>query len=159
MHRLEKFTQAYPQVPWRSQIQLLGLVLAVVVVLALIAGIYLSVSARSAAFGREIQEMQRLIRAMERDNESLRAILAELTSSRNLEERSEELDYIAIDPSEAYYVVVDGYSGRPPVTLASRYEDPVVGARVMPDEYTESLFDWLGRTLSPYVQPIIEDFR
>lgn len=156
MERLERFTQAYPQAPWRGQMQFLGLFLVILVLLSIVAGVYLSVSARSAAIGRHIQEMQNSIRLHEQDNETLKSKLAELSSSRNLEERSADIGFVPAQVDEAIYVLVPGYSGRPPITLAPQAEEAVIRAPVLPDEYTESLFDWIFRQISPYVLPIIE---
>lgn len=156
MERLERFTQAYPQAPWRGQVQVLGLFLVIIVLLSIVAGVYLSVSARSAAIGRHIQGMQNSIRLHEQDNETLKSILAELSSSRRLEERADAIGFVPVDVDEAIYVRVPGYSGRPPITLAPQMEEPVTRAPVLPDEYTESLFDWIFRQVSPYVLPIFE---
>jgi hypothetical protein len=136
--------------------QFLGLFLVILVLLAIVAGVYLSVSARSAAIGRHIQEMQNSIRLHEQGNETLKSKLAELSSSRKLEERSNDIGFVPAQVEEAIYVLVPGYSGRPPITLAPQAEEAVIRAPVLPDEYTESLFDWIFRQISPYVLPIIE---
>ncbi len=41
MDGVRQLTQAYSQAPWRKQLQILGLFLLVVVLAALVAGIYL----------------------------------------------------------------------------------------------------------------------
>lgn len=156
MQQLERFTQAYPQAPWRGQLQIIGLFLVVVVLLGLVAGVYLSVSARSTAIGRDIQGFQRQIRLLEQENETLKSVLADLSASRRLEKRSNEIGFVPMQVEDAIYVRVPGYSGRPPITLAPAREEPVVGASVLPDEYTESLFDWLYRQFSPYILPLFE---
>jgi len=156
MQQLERFTQAYPQAPWRGQLQIIGLFLVVIVLLGLVAGVYLSVSARSTAIGRDIQGLQRQIRLLEQENETLKSVLADLSASRRLEKRSNEIGFVPMQVEDAIYVRVPGYSGRPPITLAPGREEPVVRASVLPDEYTESLFDWLYRQLSPYVLPLLE---
>ncbi len=46
MERVYGLTQAYSQAPWRKQLQLIGIFLVVLVFFALVAGIYLSVTAR-----------------------------------------------------------------------------------------------------------------
>lgn len=156
MYRIDKLKQAYPQIPWRSQLQIMGLFFVGLVFFALVAGFYLNVSARSAAVGRDIQGIQHQIRLKQQENESLKTILAELTSSKNLEERSEAVDFIAVQPEEALYVFVPGYGGRPSIALAPPQEEPIVRARVMPEEYTESIFRWLMRQISPYIGPLFE---
>ena len=54
----QRLTQAYRQTPWRTQLQWIGLFLLALILLATVAGIYLSVSAGAAAVGREIQQLE-----------------------------------------------------------------------------------------------------
>ena len=156
MDRLEQYKQAYPQAPWRSQLQMLVFFLVIVVLIALVAGFYLSVSARSAAVGRDIQGMQVHVRLLEQENEDLKARLANLTSSGSLEDRANEMDFKPLVLDDALYVRVPGYAGREPVILAPAEEKPIVGATILPEEYTESLFEWFYKQFSPYIQPILE---
>ena len=58
MEQVKQFKQAYSQTPWRKQLQVIGAFLLVVVVSALVAGIYLSVTSQAATLGRQIQDMQ-----------------------------------------------------------------------------------------------------
>jgi len=156
MQRLEKFTQAYPQIPWRGQTQVLGLILVIIVLVALVAGFYLSVSARAASIGRDIQAMQIQIKEIEQQNETFKAHLASLTSSRVLDARLEKLGFRPINQEDALYVFIPDYPGRRPVSLAPALEEPIVSAPILPEVYTESIFQWLYRQLSPYVLPMFE---
>jgi len=156
MQRLEKFTQAYPQIPWRGQTQVLGLILVIIVLVALVAGFYLSVSARAASIGRDIQAMQDQIKEIEQQNETLKSRLASLTASRTLDARLEKLGFRPIDLEDVLYVFVPDYPGRRPVTLAPALDEPVVSAPIMPEEFTESIFQWLYRELNPFVLPMFE---
>jgi hypothetical protein len=137
-------------------LQLLGLFLVFVVLIALVAGFYLSVSAEAAAIGREIQEMQEDIRELEQENENLKSILGNLTSARNLRDRADDMNYQPIDSEEATYLRVPGYPGRPPVSLAPARQVEIISAPILPDSYTESLIEWLYRKFSPYIIPILE---
>src|SRR5512136_1683740 len=58
MDNLHQLTHAYSQAPWRKQMYMIGVILLLLVCAAIVAGIYLNVTARAAAVGREIQEMQ-----------------------------------------------------------------------------------------------------
>ena len=58
MDNIQQFTQAYTQAPWRKQLHMIGTILLALVSAAIVAGIYLNVTARAAAEGREIQDMQ-----------------------------------------------------------------------------------------------------
>jgi cell division protein FtsL len=157
MDGLRLIKQAYPQAPWRSQLQMLVFFLVIVVLVALVAGFYLSVSARAAAVGRDIQGMQNQLELLEQENEDLKARLANITSSGALDDRANEMEFKPLDLEEALYVKVPGYSGREPITLASTEEKPVISAEVLPDEYTESIFTWLLRYIRPYINQIFED--
>lgn len=153
MEHFGRFKLAYPQAPWRTQLQLLGFFLVFVVLIALIAGFYLSVSAEAAAIGREIQVMQEDIRKLEQENENLKSILGNLTSARTLTARAEEANFQPIVSEEAAYLLVPGYPGRPPVSLAPTHQKEIISAPVLPDEYTESLLEWLNKHFSPYIIP------
>lgn len=157
MNQFEKIKQAYPQAPWRSQLQMVGFFLVIVVLIALIAGFYLNVSAQAAAIGRDIQGMQSQVELLEQENENLKAVLANLSSSRTLDNRAREMDFKQFDPEQAMYLLVPGYAGREPVILAPSNEKPIISAPVLPEEYTESLFHWLYKYISPFVLPFFEE--
>ena len=57
MYRVENITQAYSQAPWRKQLQWIGLFMLAMIMVAMVAGIYLSVSAQATTAGREVQIM------------------------------------------------------------------------------------------------------
>jgi hypothetical protein len=145
MKRRKNFMQAYRQAPWRKQVQLIGLISAVLVVLTTGAGIYLHVTAQAATLGREIQFMQDEKQQLQQLIEDQQSELARLTSAHATEERALELGFEPVNPSAALYVVVPGYVGRQPAALAPR---PQLGGRgeiVLPPAYTMTLFDWLGQ--------------
>lgn len=140
-----KIVQAYQQTPWRFQLQIIGLFLLILVMVALIAGIYLNVTARAATIGRQIQFMQAEIRLTQRLNADLETRLALLTSARGMEVRAEALGFRRMNPDEITYLRVPGYSGRKPASLAPP-PGPVQGStRSLPPEFTESLIDWLSQ--------------
>ena len=143
MNRVLKITQAYSQTPWRRQLQMIGMFLALLVLGALIAVIYLNVTARAATIGREIQDMQAEIQDLEREIADKQSKLAQLTTSEVMKARAEDLGFIDIEFGETLtYVVVDGYSGR---ELADIAPPPLTAVEVQPvisDEYTQSLLDW-----------------
>src|SRR5512135_2014663 len=58
MENINRLTHAYSQAPWRKQTYMIGVILLLLVCTAIVAGIYLNVTARAAAVGRQIQEMQ-----------------------------------------------------------------------------------------------------
>ena len=132
---------AYRQAPWRVQRQWIGAFLLGVVAVAMIAALYLDVTARAAVAGREIQEMRIQITTIQRENADLETQLADLTSTAVMQKRAEVLGYRPVQPGELDYVPVPGFvPPEPPILLAAEDAAPPVQNR--PTEYTESLLEW-----------------
>jgi cell division protein FtsB len=162
MENVQRITQAYTQAPWRKQLQLIGTFLLVLVVVAIVAGIYLNITARAAAVGREIQEMQVLvygyhslttelqsgampIEELRQSIADLEAQLAYLTSYEVLEARARQLGLGPVDPESIVYMEVDGYTALQPAVMAPPPAPVVVSAAGIPEEFREPLFSWLGQ--------------
>ncbi len=145
MDKLETFAQSYAQAPWRKQLQIIGLFSLVLVFAALVAGIYLTVSARATAVGRDIQDKQRLITTRDREIEDLQAQLALILSSEEMEARAHKLGFEPTSSDQIVYLDIPGFAQRPTAELAPASQREVARAAVLPPEYTESLFTWLGR--------------
>jgi hypothetical protein len=160
MNKTTQTTHAYSQAPWRKQTYLIGVILLILVCAAIIAGIYLNVSARAAAVGRQIQEMQvRVygyhyltgdsgegylpIEELEQDIANLNSQLAYLTSYEVMKERVKKLDLKTIDAFSPVYLVVPGYMDRQTSSLAPPPQPVVVNASGIAPEFKESLFDWV----------------
>jgi hypothetical protein len=134
---------AYRQAPWRVQRQWIGAFLLVVVGAAMIAALYLDVTARAAVAGREIQEMRIQITTVQRENADLETQLADLTSTVIMQKRAEALGYRPVQPGELDYVAVPGFTlPEPAILLAADDNAPVV--QTLPEEYTQSLLEWFG---------------
>lgn len=156
MERVERLSQAYSQAPWRKQIQFVGLFLLIMVFIALIASIYLNVSARSGAVGREIQNMQIDILKNDRQIAHLKGQLGTIYSSAEMERRARAMGFVERDPQDTVYIVVPQYVDRQPVILAPSYQSQVVGAPVLPVEYTESFFVWLQKQFNQVIFPLFK---
>ncbi len=147
--------QAYRQTPWRAQRQFIGIFSLSLVFLALVAGIYLSVSARTAAIGREILYLQEEMEKVDQKIADLESQLAWLTSARVMEERARKLGYQIVPPERLLYITVPGYAGRqtavkaPPLT--TQYSPPVLAP-----EYEETLIQWLNNWLWELANPGLE---
>jgi cell division protein FtsL len=137
----------YFQAPWRKQLQMIGLLSLILVSVALVAGIYLNVSARATAVGREIQETQAKVETCDREIEDLTSHLAAVLSSREMEARAYQLGFKPVQPDELVYMKVPGIPGRQSPILVPYTERTLVSAPVLPPEYTESLFTWLKRQM------------
>ena len=156
MERVERLSQAYYQAPWRRQLQILGLFLLVVVFIALIASIYLTVTAKAGAVGREVQLRQSEMRVFEEQIADMKGQLGILYAGRAMEQRARSMGFESVDPDNTIYIVVPGYEGRQPANMAPPYKQQVIGAPTLPGEYTESLFLWLQKTFNKSVFPLFE---
>ena len=140
------FVHAYRMAPWRVQRQWIGAFLLSVVALAMVAGLYLDVTARAAIAGREIQNLAAETSAVQQDSADLQTQLASLTSASVMEQRAEDLGYRAMEPDEMEYLVVPGYAPSQPDILAI-VPQPGLRAPTIPPDYTQSLLDWLDQRL------------
>ena len=157
MQRIENITQAYTQTPWRRQMQYVVLFLLILAFVALVAGIYLNVTARATNVGRDVQDLQFEIEQIERDNASLHAYLANLTAASTMEKRALDLGFEPVQTDQALYILVPGYMERQPAALAPEEQAPLASAPVTPAEYTEPLFSWLDRNMMKVIFPILRN--
>jgi hypothetical protein len=170
MEQFQQFTQAYTQAPWRKQLQLIGAFLLVLIVVWIVAAVYLDVTARAAAIGREIQEMQVRTRPLTANTSSTSATaspdgqpvaeklsleelkqniagletqLAYLTSEKTMEERAKNLGFEAVSTDQILYIEVPGYIPRQEVQLAPPPgpTNPSAGSANRPAPQT--LLEWL----------------
>ena len=144
MKRERKITQAYENTPWRKQFQVIGLYLAVIFFIAIVASVYLNVTARATTYGRKIQEIRIDTRIVEKDVQDLSSGLAKATSIDELLKRGEELDYELVDPNAATFLIIQGYLGDQYFELAPEPQqlEGVIQPQ-LPYEYTVSLVDWI----------------
>jgi len=160
MKKANHLTHAYSQAPWRKQTYLIGVILLFLVCTAIIAGIYLNVTARAATMGRQIQEMQvRVygyhyltgdagenyvpIEELEQRIANLNSQLAYLISYSVMKDRLKKLDMIKVDAFSVLYLDVPGYVERQTTSLAPPPQPVVVNASGIAPEFKESLFDWV----------------
>lgn len=146
----QNLTQAYRLTPWRSQLQIIGMFLLILVMIALVAGIYLNVTARAATIGRQIQNLHEEIQVNERVNADLETQLAVLTSASNVEARARDLGFRPTSADEYTYVYVISYAGRKPVVMAPPHGPEETSTETLPPEFTQSLIEWVRElTLEP----------
>jgi cell division protein FtsB len=137
---------AYKQAPWRVQRQWVGAFLLIVIGGAMIAALYLDVTARAAVAGREIQELRLEITTIQRENADLETQLAKLTSTAAMQERAVALGYRPVKPGELDYVSVPGFTKpEPDILLAA--EDTTPHVETQPEEYTQSLLEWFDERI------------
>jgi cell division protein FtsL len=137
---------AHRQAPWRIQRQWIGAFLLVVIGAAMIAALYLDVTARAALTGRDIQELRAQITTVQRENADLETQLADLTSTTVMQQRATELGYRPVQPGELDYVAVPGFvKPEPEILLAA--EDAAPRVQTLPAEYTQSLLEWFSEQI------------
>lgn len=147
MKNIKAFRQAYLQTPWRKQIQIVGVFLLCLLIPTLIASIYLNITVRAAASGREILLMQDEIEAYELENADLRTQLGIITSAAEMEKRAEELGFRRIQQGEAFFLVVPGYTSRQSVNLAPPPNTAKKITIAMPPDFSQSLIDLIKQKL------------
>ncbi len=146
--RVGYLVHAYRQAPWRIQRQWLGGFLLTVLGIAMVASLYLDVTAQAAISGREIQNLASDIITIQHGNADLQTKLAELTSNNSMEQRAQTLGYQPVDPGQVEYIVVPGYA-EPQVDILAVAPALKPSAPSIPPEYTESLIEWLQKSLQP----------
>ncbi len=137
---------AYKQAPWRVQRQWIGAFLLVVIGAAMVAALYLDVTARAAVAGREIQELRLEITTVQRQNADLETQRADLTSTAAMQQRAVALGYRPVQPGELDYVGVPGFvKPEPEILRAAEDAPPIVDTQ--PAEYTQSLLEWFDERI------------
>ena len=137
---------AHKQAPWRVQRQWVGAFLLAVIGMAMIAALYLDVTARAAVTGREIQELRTEITTIQRTNADLETQLANMTSTIEMQRRALALGYRPVKPGELDYVAVPGFSVPEPKILLVA-EDAPLQIYSLPPEYSQSLIEWFDERI------------
>jgi cell division protein FtsL len=140
MKNINQLVQTYKQAPWRTQLQWIGLVLALLAFITLASVFYVNVNNRTTQAGRKIAESNDNIDNMQHAISDLRSKIAGLTSIEEMQKRASALGFIPANPEEFSYVYVPGYTPGTAVSLAPKAV-PLDGPVILP-EYTESLLDW-----------------
>ena len=143
MENVKRLTQAYYQAPWRKQLQYIVFFLVLLVMSAVVAGIYLNVTARAVTVGQEIQVMQNQIDNLKRTIADKETSLAFLTSTAVMEQRAREMGFRPVESDKIVYVVVPGYRERQEIYLAPASQPAVVRETELSPLFTVSLLEWL----------------
>jgi len=135
------FNRRIQQAPWRTRRQKAGAVMLAIVGTSMIAALYLSVASRSTLVAREIQTLENKISLGKQENANLKTKLARLLSHEAISVRSDTLDFQVASAEETHYIIVPGYSGKEPITLATN-EDLSTRNISLSAKYSQSLFEW-----------------
>lgn len=143
MKKNKNLLQAYRQAPWRVQLQWIGVFLLILVLTAAVAGVYLNVSARSAAAGRRIQVLEMRINELNREINDLSTQLANISSAGQMYTRIEDEDFVALNPLQVTYLEVPGYQAKEDVRLAPPPNVQAISSPILKPQFTISLWDWV----------------
>jgi cell division protein FtsL len=156
MDRVFDFTQAYSQAPWRKQLQWIGVFLIVLVVILLAASVFVSVTARTAALGKEIHRHRNEIEALEYENANMQSQLAILTSASEMKQRAIDMGFRQATSEEIIYITVPGYTGRDQVKSAESTQPTFVAKPVISPAFTQSWVDWLAQQFRAPLIPMAD---
>jgi len=140
----QRLIQAYRQTPWRKQTQRIGIFLLVLLLIGLVAGVYLSVTAQAAEAGIRIRMSVANQNAAQLVIADLNNQLARLTSEATMKQRAAELGFVPATSEQIDYLVVPGYTEKE-FSLAPSNADVPVQMPILKTVYTESLWEWLMR--------------
>lgn len=143
------FIHTYRMTPWRVQRQWIVTFLLAVIVLAMVAALYLDVSAQAAITGRRIQDMTYQMIVIQQANGDLETRLASLTSASVMEQRASDLGFNPVSTDGVEYLVVPGYVAPQPEILTAAPK-PEAGLPINPPEYTQSLLDWFDQAFQQF---------
>ena len=146
----QSLIQAYRQAPWRNQLKWIATFLLGVIVIALVAGLYLSISAQSVAIGLEIQGDNQEKVVLEQDIADMNNQLGDLTSGPVMLARAKALHYDYVNQSNIEYILVSGYAGRQTAEFAPQTSQEEVPADTLNPDYTRSLSEVLFQGLMKF---------
>ncbi|MBE9523534.1 MAG: hypothetical protein IMY76_00450 [Chloroflexi bacterium] len=140
---IKNLAQAYRQAPWRKQTQEIGVYLVFLVVFLLIASVYVNITARTAADGRQIQQNHAAIERLEREIADTQSQVAMLESDAVMRQRAKELGFRPATPNDIIHVDVSGYRRREQVDLSYSSQSSTANRVVLSPAFTQSWVDWV----------------
>ncbi len=144
--------RAYRDAPWQLQRQWVITFIVGVVIVAVVSGLYLNVTARAAIAGREIQNLEVTITNNEHVNADLQIQIASELSNTVLEQRAQALGYQPVQESDIEYMVVPGYFPQQSIDMSQ----PVAQSSLLTDspEFSTSLIDWFSQQMQAASLPL-----
>jgi len=138
----------------RFQRQWVIFFVAVIGMLALLAALYLNVTASASIAGRQIQSLEIDIVTNEQVNADLETQIATLMSDSVLQQRAQVMGFVPVDRTKLEYIVVPGYFPSRPVSMVSAAV-PVEALTSSP-EFNETLIDWISKQVAAASLPLSE---
>lgn len=139
----KRWIQAYKEAPWRVQVKRIAAFLSAMIAIAIVAGLYLNITAQTAAAGVEARKLEKQRDKLMRQNSDLRTQLGFMSSRVEMERRARELGYEPVNPDQLEYMVIEGYPGRDSIRLASPPSPLQTSRPLLKPDYTQSLGEWL----------------
>ena len=122
-HTAAQFLRAFKQAPWRTQTQAVAAWSIILLIIAVMGGLYLSVASRAATAGRDLQKAETDKAELTLQINELRATLAQLRSVTRLYNRARELGFSPAQPEQIEYLAVPNYPQPAPVAEAALAEE------------------------------------
>lgn len=130
------FQHALRKATWRSQTQIVTLVVMFLIVAMLIGALYLAQVTTTVTTQRDIESLELLHDRIERDSERIRAEIAEWKAIPRLMARAQSMGFRPATDETIAYLQVDGYIEVVPETVAEIESQPL-------PEYDETFDGWL----------------
>lgn len=123
-----------------NQAQIVAVIVLLSVVSLIIGGLYLAQATSNITTVRDIEQLRLQRNQVQRENERLKAEIANLQRIDNLMTRAATLGYQSAGPEDIKWLFVDGYVYNQPTPLPTR-----VIVTVAPEIYEENFAGWLQR--------------
>ena len=138
----------------RFQRQWVVAFVAAIAMLALLAGLYLNVTASASIAGRQIQNIEADIVTNEQVNADLETHIATLMANTVLEARAQAMGFEPVDRTKLEYMIVPGYFTPGPVSMVSSAAPAEILANS--PEFNETLIDWVSKQIEAASLPLSE---
>jgi hypothetical protein len=126
---------------WRPQRQVIAVGTLGVFIALILGALYISQVALEASRGRLLADLVEQRDELQRQNEELRVMIAELKSLPRLQAEAEALGFVQASLRDQEYITVEGYIPNRQATVAEiRDEAPAI----VPD-YNERFSDWFSQ--------------
>jgi hypothetical protein len=135
----EQILPAFKQAPWRRQTQSVAILAVILLVMAVLGGFYLAVASRAGTAGRDLQALEQRKEELIRENDELRAVLAEQRSVVRMAQWAQASGYQPVSPDAVEYLSVKDYPTAPVVETQAISPTP---------EAPATLEEWLTQTLT-----------
>lgn len=150
--------RAFRQAPWRIQTQTLAWLSILILGTLVVGGLYLAVASRAGNAGRDLQAYEAAKTELVRENDRLRAQLADLRNMDRMAARALALGFVPATPEQVYYIEVDSYPQEPgpaplPVTVSVPVPETAVEAAAAALSARADQ-GWLTQTLTDFYQSI-----